>query len=60
MIKRGEELRLTFETRQPVGVGRKRSGQHLQRDVATQLQVASAIHLAHATCPERSDDFVWA
>ena len=35
-------------------------GQDLDRDVAIQLRVARAIHLAHAAGPEGREDFVGA
>jgi hypothetical protein len=58
MIERGEELRLAFKPRQPVTVRGERFGQDLDRDVALQLRVARAIHLAHAARAERGHHFV--
>ena len=47
MIERGEHLRFALEARQALGVVRERVGQDLDRDVASELRVAGAIHLAH-------------
>jgi hypothetical protein len=33
-------------------------GEDLQRDGSVQAQIASTIHLAHATCAKSLDDFV--
>ena len=58
MIQRREGLGFARETRQSVGVGGERVGQHLDRDVAIQLRVARPIHLAHAAGPKGGQDFV--
>ena len=47
MIERGQRPRFAFEARKPIGIGPKSGGQHLQRDITAQLEVVSAIHLAH-------------
>ena len=60
MIERGEHLRFSPKSRQPVGIGHERVGQDLQRDVAIELGVASAIHLPHAAGAQGIDDFVGA
>ena len=52
MIERGEHLRFACEPREPVGVAGERVGQDLERDIAIELRVARAIHLAH---PARAD-----
>ena len=49
MIHRREGLRLACESRQPFPVARERRGEHLDRDVAVELGVAGAKHLAHPT-----------
>ena len=41
-----------------LGVARERSGERLERDVATQAHVARAVDLAHAAGAERLDDLV--
>jgi FAD-dependent urate hydroxylase len=56
--QRGEELRFTFETREPFGVERELRWQDLQRDLATELQIARAKNLAHSARTERREDFV--
>ena len=58
MIERGEHLRFALKPREPLGIGRERVGQDLQRDVATELRVARAIHLAHPARAEQADDLV--
>ena len=56
MIERREHLRFALEPRQPIGIGRERVRQDLDRDVAIQLRVAGAIHLAHAAAPQERLD----
>ena len=53
MIQRGEHARLALEAREPVGVARERARQDLDRDVAPELRVARAVHLAHAAGAEQ-------
>ena len=48
MVQGGERLRLAREPREPLGIAREELGQHLDGDVAIELRVARAIHLAHA------------
>ena len=60
VVQRGEDPGLSLEARQPVRVGGERLGQHLQRDVAVELRVAGAVHLAHAAGPERAGDVIGA
>ena len=54
----GEDVRLSREARQPVGVGGEQLGEDLQRHVATELCIAGTIDLAHAARAERSGDLV--
>ena len=54
------DLRFALEAREPIGVGRERVGQDLDRDVAIQLRVARAIDLAHPAGAERRQDLVGA
>ena len=56
MIQRGEDLRLALEPRERDRDRRRRLRQDLHRDVAAELRVACAIHLAHATGAEQRDD----
>ena len=58
MIERGGRVRLALEAPEPLGIGRQRRGQHLDRDVAPEPRVAGAIDLAHSTRAERRDDLV--
>ena len=58
MIEGGEQLRFALEPRQAVRIEREQLGQHLERDFAIELRVASAVHLAHGARTKRRDDFV--
>ena len=58
MIQCCEYLRLALEARDAIGILRDTVRQDLQRDVATELRIARAIHLAHPAGAERRDDFV--
>src|SRR5262245_9915082 len=58
MVERGEHPGLTLEPRQTLGVAGERAGQHLDRNVAAELGIASAIHLAHAAHAEPRTDLV--
>ena len=49
MIEGREDLRLSPETRQSLGIGRHGRGQDLDRDIAIEGGVAGAIDLAHST-----------
>ena len=53
MVERREDLRFALEAREPIGIVANDVGQDLDRDVAFQLRVARAIHLAHAAGAER-------
>ncbi len=58
VVERGEHLRFALEARQALRIGGKHLGQDLQGDVPPEPRVAGAIHLAHPTRAERTDDFV--
>ena len=58
VVQRGERLRFAREPGQAIGVVRKRIRQHLQRDIAIELGVAGAPHLAHSAFADLSRDFV--
>ena len=58
VVERGEHARLALEPRQALGVARELVGQDLDRDLAAELGVASAIHLAHAADAELREDLV--
>jgi hypothetical protein len=58
MIQLGERSGLALEAGEPLRVLRQRCWQHLERDVAIQLGVAGAIHLAHSARANLRGDFV--
>ena len=58
MVERREDFGFPFESGQPLRVGDKRIGQHLDRHVAVQGRVVGAIHLAHAARADLRGDFV--
>ena len=58
MVQRGQHLGFPLEPRQPIGVGRERLGQHLQRHVAIELGVAGLIHLPHPAFADLGGDLV--
>ena len=58
MIERGQHLRLAPEACEAIAIERERVGDDLQRDVAIQLGIARAIHLAHPAGAESGDDLV--
>ncbi len=47
MVERGQQPRLALEAGEPVRIGREEARQDLDRDVAPELRVAGAVHLAH-------------
>src|SRR5438309_5949758 len=58
MVERGQHLRLALEACAPVRIERERIGNDFERDVATELRIARAIHLAHPARAERRDDLI--
>src|SRR5262249_10953862 len=58
MIERSKELRFALEPREPVGIEREVGRQDLQRDVAIELCVTRAIHLAHAAGTDGGENLV--
>ena len=60
MAQRGDCARLLLETPQPFRVSRERRRHHLDGDIAAQAQVACLIHLAHAACADKFNDFIGA
>jgi hypothetical protein len=60
VIQGGEDLRLAAEAGDALRVQREGRGQHLERDLAAELRVARAQHLAHAARAERRDHVVTA
>ena len=58
MVQRGENLRLALESRETLRIIRERRGQDLDRNVAIELRVARAEHLAHPARADGARDFV--
>ena len=58
VVERREQLGLALEAREPLGIGRERLRQDLQRDLTTELRVARAIHLTHPARAEWRDHFI--
>ena len=54
MVQRREHLRFALKPGEAIGIAGERVGQDLQRDVAIQLRIARAIHLAHAALADRA------
>ena len=57
VVQCGDRPRFLLEAAQPIGIGGKRLGEHLDRDVTPQTRVAGTIYLAHPAGAERRDDF---
>ena len=58
VIERGGGARFLLEAPQPVRIGRKARGQHLNRHIATEPRIARTIDLVHAAHAERRENFV--
>ncbi len=58
MVERGEHPRFALEAGEAVGIRGEDARQNLERDVAPELRVARAIHLAHAAGAEQRLDLV--
>ena len=58
MVDAGEEPRLPLESLEPFLIVGDRGRQHLDRDVASELSIARAIHLSHSAFTELGDDLV--
>jgi hypothetical protein len=58
MIQGGENFGLTLESSYPLGISGHGCWQDLDRDLAFQVRVGRAIHLAHPTRAERRDDLI--
>ena len=58
MIEGGDALRLAREAGTAMGIGGATFEQHFERDVAMQLRIARAIHLAHPAGADQRHDFV--
>jgi len=60
VIEGGQHLRFPLEAREPLGVLRDWDREDLDGDLAIELGVPRAEHLAHAACAEGGDDLVGA
>ena len=60
MVQRGEHFGFALETRQPFGVVCESFRQDLDRDVALEVGVGRAVHLAHAAGANLAGDFIGA
>jgi hypothetical protein len=58
MTERGKDARLTLEARQPLAARRQQRRQNLERHVAPQLRVVSAMDFAHPTGAQQLDDLI--
>ena len=60
MIQRRKDPRLALEAREAIEVRDERCRQYFDGDVALQIRVVGAIHLAHAADANQRDDVVHA
>ena len=60
MIQGCEDLRLALEASNPGRIVSQRRRKHLDGDVSAQLDVARAVHVAHAAGADARGDFVFA
>ena len=58
MVQRREHFRFALKPREPIGIGRERRRQNLDRDLAFELRVRRAIDLPHAARADRGGDFI--
>ena len=58
MVQRRGGVRFLFEAGAPGLIAGDIPGQDLERDLASQASVASAIHFAHTARAERGDDLI--
>ncbi len=58
MAQRGDGARLALEARDASRIRSDRGGQNLDGDVAPQVGIVRAIHLAHSARPERRDHLI--
>ena len=58
MVEGGDGAGFALEAGEPIGIARQLGGQHLERDVAAELRIGGAIHLAHAACAELVENSV--
>ena len=58
VIEGRERLRFAREPGQAIGIAGERVRKDLQRDVAIQLRIVRAIHLAHSACAEGGENLI--
>ena len=58
MIQRREHFRFALKAREPIGIGRERGRQDLDRDLTFQPRVGRPIHLPHPAFADLRGDFV--
>jgi len=58
MVQRGEDLRLSLEASEAIGIIGEGIRQDFQGDVAIQLGIARPIHLAHSPFTDLGGDLV--
>src|SRR5262245_26841582 len=58
MVQGRKRSRLAGKAGEPFGIGPQRRRENFQRDVAPQLHVAGAIHVAHPSRPNQVEDLV--
>ena len=58
VVERRERLGFPLESRETIGIIGKRLSQDFDRDIAIERCVSRAIHLAHTTGAEGSEDCV--
>ena len=60
MVQGREDFRFTSKSGEPLGISGERGRQHLDGNLALEVRVSGAIHLAHAAGAEQGDDLVGA
>jgi hypothetical protein len=58
VVERREHSRFALETGEAIRIAGEGVRQDLQRDLAIQLGIARAVHLAHAAGPEGGENLV--
>jgi hypothetical protein len=58
VVERGQHFGFTLKPREPIQISGHRRGQHFDCDLALQVRVGRAIHLAHATGADLRADVV--
>ncbi len=58
MIERRENLRFALKAGHTFGVIGERGRQDFQRELAAEIRIGGAIHLAHPSHAQRGDDFI--